>query len=110
MVEALAAKNSEIEALVSSMDALKKQAALAEGNLASLQVHHSHHMHDHSFSFILFFFISHSFLLYYSLLKITVFTFPFYIFCVDVKCKALAQIFEINGKTWTHKTFPTLQP
>ncbi|XP_059432666.1 golgin candidate 1 isoform X2 [Corylus avellana] len=37
MVEALAAKNSEIEALVSSMDALKKQAALAEGNLASLQ-------------------------------------------------------------------------
>jgi len=38
MVEALAAKNSEIEALVGSMDALKKQAALAEGNLASLQV------------------------------------------------------------------------
>lgn len=38
MVEALAAKNSEIEALVSSMDALKKQAALSEGNLASLQV------------------------------------------------------------------------
>ncbi|XP_021807209.1 golgin candidate 1 isoform X2 [Prunus avium] len=37
MVEALAAKNSEIEALVSSMDALKKQAALSEGNLASLQ-------------------------------------------------------------------------
>lgn len=38
MAEALAAKNSEIEALVSSMDALKKQAALSEGNLASLQV------------------------------------------------------------------------
>ncbi|XP_068343413.1 golgin candidate 1-like isoform X2 [Pyrus communis] len=37
MVEALAAKNSEIEALVSSMDGLKKQAALSEGNLASLQ-------------------------------------------------------------------------
>ncbi|XP_050269515.1 golgin candidate 1 isoform X1 [Quercus robur] len=37
MVEALAAKNSEIEALISSMDALKKQAALSEGNLASLQ-------------------------------------------------------------------------
>lgn len=38
MVEALAAKNSEIEALVSSMDALKKQAAISEGNLSSLQV------------------------------------------------------------------------
>ncbi|GKV11682.1 hypothetical protein SLEP1_g22916 [Rubroshorea leprosula] len=38
MAEALAAKNSEIEALISSMDALKKQAALSEGNLASLQV------------------------------------------------------------------------
>lgn len=38
MAEALAAKNSEIEALVSSMDAFKKQAALSEGNLASLQV------------------------------------------------------------------------
>ncbi|XP_048423330.1 golgin candidate 1-like isoform X2 [Pyrus x bretschneideri] len=37
MVEALAAKNSEIEALVGSMDGLKKQAALSEGNLASLQ-------------------------------------------------------------------------
>ncbi|POO00836.1 Golgin candidate [Trema orientale] len=37
MAEALAAKNSEIEALVSSMDALKKQTALSEGNLASLQ-------------------------------------------------------------------------
>ncbi|KAI9192596.1 hypothetical protein LWI28_025261 [Acer negundo] len=38
MVEALAAKNSEIEALVNSTDALKKQAALLEGNLASLQM------------------------------------------------------------------------
>ncbi|KAK3210637.1 hypothetical protein Dsin_015343 [Dipteronia sinensis] len=38
MVEALAAKNSEIEALVNSTDALKKQAALSEGNLASLQM------------------------------------------------------------------------
>lgn len=37
MADALAAKNSEIEALVISMDALKKQAALSEGNLASLQ-------------------------------------------------------------------------
>ncbi|KAL3352836.1 hypothetical protein AABB24_020697 [Solanum stoloniferum] len=37
MAEALAAKNAEIEALVSSTDALKKQAALSEGNLASLQ-------------------------------------------------------------------------
>ncbi|XVF49120.1 hypothetical protein PTKIN_Ptkin03bG0242900 [Pterospermum kingtungense] len=37
VMEALAAKNSEIEALVNSMDALKKQAALSEGNLASLQ-------------------------------------------------------------------------
>uniref|UniRef100_A0A5B7BCX6 Putative golgin candidate 1 n=1 Tax=Davidia involucrata TaxID=16924 RepID=A0A5B7BCX6_DAVIN len=37
MAEALAAKNSEIEALVNSMDAFKKQAALSEGNLASLQ-------------------------------------------------------------------------
>ncbi|CAN8257587.1 unnamed protein product [Cochlearia groenlandica] len=37
MVEALAAKNSEIEALVSSMDALKNQAALSEGKLSSLQ-------------------------------------------------------------------------
>lgn len=37
MVEALTAKNSEIEALINSMDALKKQAALSEGNLASLQ-------------------------------------------------------------------------
>ncbi|KAG2718363.1 hypothetical protein I3760_03G216500 [Carya illinoinensis] len=37
MVEALAAKNSEIEALVSSLDTLKKQAASSEGNLASLQ-------------------------------------------------------------------------
>lgn len=38
MVEALSAKNAEIETLVSSVDSLKKQAALAEGNLASLQV------------------------------------------------------------------------
>ncbi|XP_060209830.1 golgin candidate 1 [Lycium barbarum] len=37
MAEALAAKNAEIEALVNSTDALKKQAALSEGNLASLQ-------------------------------------------------------------------------
>ncbi|KAK4344283.1 hypothetical protein RND71_037377 [Anisodus tanguticus] len=37
MTEALSAKNAEIEALVSSTDALKKQAALSEGNLASLQ-------------------------------------------------------------------------
>ncbi|XP_022999436.1 golgin candidate 1 isoform X2 [Cucurbita maxima] len=37
MAEALAAKNSEIEALVSSMDALKKQAALSEGSLISMQ-------------------------------------------------------------------------
>lgn len=76
MVEALAAKNSEIEALVSSMDALKKQAALAEGNLASLQVHHNHHMHDHSFVLYFFFFlICHSCLLYYTLPKIIVFKF-----------------------------------
>ncbi|XP_073307425.1 golgin candidate 1-like isoform X2 [Primulina huaijiensis] len=37
MVEALAAKNADIEALVSSVDAMKKQAALSEGNSASLQ-------------------------------------------------------------------------
>lgn len=37
MAEALSAKNAEIEALVSSMDSLKKQTALSEGNLASLQ-------------------------------------------------------------------------
>jgi ATPase subunit of ABC transporter with duplicated ATPase domains len=37
MVEALAAKNSEIETLVSAMDALKNQAALNEGKLSSLQ-------------------------------------------------------------------------
>ncbi|XP_021770902.1 golgin candidate 1-like isoform X2 [Chenopodium quinoa] len=37
MAEALAAKNSEIKTLVSSVEALKKQAALSEGNLASLQ-------------------------------------------------------------------------
>ncbi|XP_010249525.1 PREDICTED: golgin candidate 1 isoform X2 [Nelumbo nucifera] len=38
IAEALAAKNSEIEALMGSMDVLKKQAAVSEGNLASLQV------------------------------------------------------------------------
>lgn len=38
LAEALAAKNSEIETLVSSIDTLKKQAALSEGNLASLQM------------------------------------------------------------------------
>ncbi|KAL5697571.1 hypothetical protein ACHQM5_028698 [Ranunculus cassubicifolius] len=38
MAEALAAKNSEIEALVNSLDAIKKQAAVSEGKLASLQV------------------------------------------------------------------------
>ncbi|VFQ94942.1 unnamed protein product [Cuscuta campestris] len=37
MTAALSAKNAEIEALASSMEALKKQAALSEGNLASLQ-------------------------------------------------------------------------
>lgn len=37
MGDALAAKNSEIEALVIKMDALKKQAAVSEGKLASLQ-------------------------------------------------------------------------
>ncbi|KAK9697614.1 hypothetical protein RND81_08G048700 [Saponaria officinalis] len=37
MSEALAAKNSEIETLVSSLDVLKKQAASYEGNMASLQ-------------------------------------------------------------------------
>ncbi|CAN0901489.1 Golgin candidate 1 [Linum grandiflorum] len=37
MTEALAAKNAEIAALLGSMDALKKQAALSEGSLASLQ-------------------------------------------------------------------------
>ncbi|KAG5143228.1 hypothetical protein JHK82_018923 [Glycine max] len=36
MVEALVAKNDEIKALVSSMDAVKSQAAMLEGNLASL--------------------------------------------------------------------------
>lgn len=38
MGDALAAKNAEIEALVGSMDALKKQASAAEAKLASLQV------------------------------------------------------------------------
>ncbi|KAF3433606.1 hypothetical protein FNV43_RR24708 [Rhamnella rubrinervis] len=37
MAEALAIKNSEIEALVSATDGLKKQDAISEGNLASLQ-------------------------------------------------------------------------
>ncbi|KAI3786899.1 hypothetical protein L1987_40964 [Smallanthus sonchifolius] len=37
MLEALGAKNAEIEALANSMDTLKKQTALSEGNLASLQ-------------------------------------------------------------------------
>ncbi|KAL1560968.1 golgin candidate 1 isoform X2 [Salvia divinorum] len=37
MVEALSAKNAEIETLVSSVDVLKKKSALAEGNLTSLQ-------------------------------------------------------------------------
>ncbi|EPS72642.1 hypothetical protein M569_02115 [Genlisea aurea] len=37
MLEALAAKNAEIESLISSVDSLKKQAALAEENLAALQ-------------------------------------------------------------------------
>ncbi|XP_042485750.1 golgin candidate 1-like [Macadamia integrifolia] len=37
IAEALAAKNSEIEALVNSMEAFKKQAAVSEGKLASLQ-------------------------------------------------------------------------
>lgn len=39
MLEALATKNAEIEALVNSMEMVKKQAALSEGNLASLQVY-----------------------------------------------------------------------
>ncbi|ESW24901.1 hypothetical protein PHAVU_004G170300 [Phaseolus vulgaris] len=37
MAEALSAKNAEIETLLSSMDAVKRQAALSEGNLASMQ-------------------------------------------------------------------------
>jgi len=37
MGETLAAKNSEIETLVSSLDNLKKQVALSEGSMASLQ-------------------------------------------------------------------------
>lgn len=53
MAEALTAKNSEIESLVSSMDAIKKQAALSEGNLASMQVHlFSCQIAEHDFSFI----------------------------------------------------------
>lgn len=38
MAEALAAKNAEIEAVLSSVEAIKRQAALSEGNLASMQV------------------------------------------------------------------------
>ncbi|KAF9606387.1 hypothetical protein IFM89_025076 [Coptis chinensis] len=38
MVEALAAKNSEIDSLVNSLDTLKKQTSVSEGKLASLQV------------------------------------------------------------------------
>ncbi|KAF3456104.1 hypothetical protein FNV43_RR00749 [Rhamnella rubrinervis] len=38
MAEALAIKNSEIEALVSAADGLKKEAAISEGNMASLQL------------------------------------------------------------------------
>ncbi|KAF3449292.1 hypothetical protein FNV43_RR10020 [Rhamnella rubrinervis] len=37
MAEALAIKNSEIEALASATDGLKKEAAISEGNMASLQ-------------------------------------------------------------------------
>ncbi|KAF3436986.1 hypothetical protein FNV43_RR19739 [Rhamnella rubrinervis] len=37
MAEALAIKNSKIEALVSATDGLKKEAAISEGNMASLQ-------------------------------------------------------------------------
>ncbi|KAF3457794.1 hypothetical protein FNV43_RR02453 [Rhamnella rubrinervis] len=37
MAEALAIKNSKIEAIVSATDGLKKQAAISEGNMASLQ-------------------------------------------------------------------------
>ncbi|XP_068641982.1 golgin candidate 1-like [Aristolochia californica] len=37
MSDALAAKNSEIKALVASMDAMKKKTAVSEGQLASLQ-------------------------------------------------------------------------
>jgi 3-phenylpropionate/cinnamic acid dioxygenase small subunit len=43
MAEALAVKNSEIEALVSSMETSKKQLALSEGNLASMQVNYTLH-------------------------------------------------------------------
>ncbi|OIW03700.1 hypothetical protein TanjilG_29735 [Lupinus angustifolius] len=37
LAEAVAAKNGEIEALLSSMEAVKRQTALSEGNLASMQ-------------------------------------------------------------------------
>lgn len=46
IAEALAAKNSEIESLVNSIDALKKQAASSEGNLASLQVRSTFYLQD----------------------------------------------------------------
>jgi hypothetical protein len=38
MADALAAKNAEIEAVLSSVEAIKRQAALSEGSLASMQV------------------------------------------------------------------------
>lgn len=38
MTEALAAKNTEIESLVGTVDALKKQVSTSEGKLVSLQV------------------------------------------------------------------------
>lgn len=38
MAEALAAKNSEIETLMSSLDSLKKQASSSDLKLSSLQV------------------------------------------------------------------------
>lgn len=41
MSDALAAKSAEIDTLVSYTDAVKRQAALLEGNIASLQVLHS---------------------------------------------------------------------
>lgn len=62
MAEALAAKNFEIESLVSSMDAIKKQAALSEGNLASLQVNLSScQIAKHFDSFIFYFVLYISF-------------------------------------------------
>ena len=38
MVDALTAKNTEIESLVKSLDSWKKRAAASEGKLASLEV------------------------------------------------------------------------